>query len=358
LFIVAGGRFGMKRLILLVAVVGGVALVAYKVFLGSSGGLFVVDPHGGSSRRVASGCIGEFAWSPDGKALVVQHVDGHQASSKVEVVSLLGGGARAIATDSGQYAWSPDGSKLAYTDHDGQIWVAPLSGHTQRTLVWKGKPSQDGWNNAGEEPAWAPDGGSIAFSVAGSRGGPIAIMRPDGTGHRFLTNKIADTSSPIRWFPDGKRLLFLGTAFGVPLPSLTPLWVINVDGTGLRRVTRLPLTGFGTHYAISPDGRRIAYSYFDGNQNQLYLINVDGSGKRHLRNGDATLGNWSPDGNAVVFWDETQGGAYSVSSDGSGTRKVSAHARPSGGVPDDVALWSTKGQIASVDDNGCFSGPS
>lgn len=102
-----------------------------------------------------------------------------------------------------------------------------------------------------------------------------------------------------------------GTASGSPLTPVTgngrgvlafqtrsggDIYVINADGTGLRRVTH------GIDPQLSPDGTKIAFTRWD-NGYQLYTINVDGT------NETAWIGNkvkmksptWSADGTRIVF---------------------------------------------------------
>jgi Tol biopolymer transport system component len=74
------------------------------------------------------------------------------------------------------------------------------------------------------------------------------------------------------------------------------IYIINADGTGLRRVTH------GMDPDLSPDGSKIVFTRWDP-QYELFTINVDGtneqawfSGKRQMKS--AT---WSADGSKLVF---------------------------------------------------------
>ena len=65
------------------------------------------------------------------------------------------------------------------------------------------------------------------------------------------------------WSPDGQKVAFDGNG---------DLYVMNADGSGLRRLTRNPACDRGP--AWSPDGRKIAF----GGNGHIFVINVDGSG--------------------------------------------------------------------------------
>ena len=84
----------------------------------------------------------------------------------------------------------------------------------------------------------------------------------------------------------GKRGLGLNRFYGYHL------YVVNADGSGLRRLTRK----FTGRYQLvwSPDGRTI---YFG-----RYPVSADGSGARRLPYIPLT-GVWSPDGRRIAFVD-------------------------------------------------------
>ncbi len=69
----------------------------------------------------------------------------------------------------------------------------------------------------------------------------------------------------------------------------------------LNQDTLRPLTG-GIDPAISPDGRRVAFTR-DGGEGGLYVINSDGSGEQRIYNDHPLLRapSWSPDGQWIVF---------------------------------------------------------
>lgn len=135
------------------------------------------------------------------------------------------------------------------------------------------------------------------------------------------------TSSPIRdgapaWSPDSKQIAFYSEVNGKP----ADLYVINVDGTGLRQLTDTPVAE--GYPAWSPDGSQIAYESHttDGNFD-VYVMRADGTDVRRLTTepkrdvGPA----WSPDGKTIVFMSDRDGkefNLYQMAADGSAVTRL------------------------------------
>ena len=75
----------------------------------------------------------------------------------------------------------------------------------------------------------------------------VQAVPAEGGEPRSVAAVPAGGSHPT-WSPDGERIAFIGSN-GEP-------YVVNVDGTGLTRLTELP--GDGNRPAWSPDGARHA----------------------------------------------------------------------------------------------------
>ena len=149
-------------------------------------------------------------------------------------------------------------------------------------------------------PAWSPDGRRIAFVSRRDGNSEVYVMNADGSGKRNLTRDRANDDYPT-WSPDGRRIAFLrgrlrGTARRRDRCYSYDLYVVNADGSGLRRLTRdtdgSKRMRSCSQLVWSPDGRTI---YFG-----RYLVSTDGSGARRLPYIPLTAV-WSPDGRRIAF---------------------------------------------------------
>ncbi len=126
-------------------------------------------------------------------------------------------------------------------------------------------------------------------------------MNADGTGQTRLTDNPANDAWPT-WSPDGTQI-----AFTSPRDNNNEIYVMNVDGTDPADVTRLTDNAFvEDHPAWSPDGAQIAFASPRDGDFEIYVINAaDGVGQIPLALTDNsaydTSPTWSPDGAKIAF---------------------------------------------------------
>jgi TolB protein len=178
-------------------------------------------------------------------------------------------------------------------------------------------------------PAWSPDGRWIAYISNRSRprnegAFEIYVMRANGRRLRQVTrDHFVDYD--LAWAPDGKHFVFTSTR-----PSATSgVWVMNVNGTGFRR-----LTGNGAQPAWAPDGKTIAFV----RSGRIWLMSSDGKNQRQLTVppgppeseslGSDQTPDWSPNGEQIAFERAYRGrrDIYAIRREGTAIRRLTTEA--------------------------------
>lgn len=285
--------------------------------------------------------------SPDGGTIVYVRQSMDLATDRIRgdlwVIDTANGEHRPLVTGGASATsprWSPDGSKLLYTTSKGgkpdlRILFMDTGDSFALTQL----------NGAPRQATWAPDGKTIAFTLFTKSKQPSFAKEPD-----LPRNK--DWNPPVRVFDD---IRFRSDGRGYLKEGADHVYTVSASGGSIRRVTdgeadfgsptwldadtllvvgndaedrdldpieseiyvvelstrsRRALTdrdGPDSSPAVSPNGAKIAYTGFDDKvlswqQNRLYLMNADGSGKREIKTGlDREIQNvqWGSDGQSL-----------------------------------------------------------
>ena len=218
--------------------------------------------------------------------------------------------------------------------------------------------------------AWSPDGRKLVFAIqargsarlcdrAGACNNELFVINADGSGLRRLTRNAVPDGDAV-WSPDGRKIAFLSRRDGTG----ADVFVMNADGSDQRNLTRKP--GNEVDPGWSPDGRAIVFSAVppgqplwvggsrsaSGPYRDVYVMNADGSDQRnltHTTEAEEWAGGWSPDGRTIAFsaYDGRSNRIFVINADGSGKRALTHEI-----TPETFMSWSPDGRKIAFFDAG------
>ena len=196
-----------------------------------------------------------------GTGWVQANPDGSDHGGRHEVTP-SGGGVDPTAKDT-DVVFSPDGTKVLFVQHDGSVWTAAADGSGARKIFTPGP-----WQIA-ENPVFSADGSTVYFSLS--------------------TTASAQMSFQLMQVPCAG-----GAATAVP-------GVATSDNAGFT-------------IAVSPDGSKLAYSYFDTDPkvDNTEVAVVDAKTHALISSMPGVYPQFSPDGKTLAVQWVTDDGKWAV----------------------------------------------
>ncbi len=286
----------------------------------SAGGqhVWVMDADGSNKTNIscpggdcdwALQAVRPLIWAPDGSHVLYQD----QSSGEIYRANVDGSGVTNVSNtpNSAEYhpVYSPDGTKIyfgrgAACGRDfcpDKISVMNANGSGREDIA-------EGYNFD-----VSSKGARIAYACLGGCSGGIHIVNTNGTGQFQLTNSPHD-NFPI-FSPDGDQVIF---SREFPATLTADLFRVNIDGTGLTRLTNDGRHNGGGFMDWSDNGQKIAYEWSTAGESEfgVAVINTsDGSSRQDMGSTGSEEGDPSfalGSGRLAYFSDEDERGNIDV----------------------------------------------
>jgi TolB protein len=211
--------------------------------------------------------------------------------------------------------WSPDARSIAYTSYSTgfpDIIVADIY------AARNSRPARGSDRIHNLLAVWSPDGGKLAF-MSNRDGNPeIYVVNKDGSGLRRLTNHPENDVTPT-WSPTGQQIAFTSNRTGRP-----QIWIMNADGSGQQQITRETWCDRPT-WSPAPYNE-IAYASQAGGGYDIKIFDFANRNTKSLTNGEGSNESpaFSPSGRHLAFT-SSRAGKYQifiVGRDGEGLRQI------------------------------------
>jgi serine/threonine-protein kinase len=155
----------------------------------------------------------------------------------------------------GRVDLSPDGQRVAVTS-GGEVWIYDIRRETLTRLTFE----------RGSMPLWTPDGKRITFQSTrfGLRNLFWKLADGSGAAEQLLASELPH--SPMSWSPDGNLLAFVEVH-----PSTNgDVWMLPLEGEGTPEpFLRTPFSETGP--VFSPDGHWLAYRSNESGRYEIYV---------------------------------------------------------------------------------------
>jgi TolB protein len=215
-------------------------------------------------------------------------------------------------------SWSPDGRAIGYTSFISGVPDVVMSHLFEGRMTTPASGTMSIHNSLS---AFSPDGLRVAFNSNRDNASDIYVANVDGTNVRRLTSHPAIDTSPT-WSPNGQQIAFTSDRAGQP-----QIYVMGADGTGLRRLTYESYCDRPT-WSPAPFNE-VAYSSKTGPGHDIKVLDLATNEVRQITFG---LGSnespsYSPNGRHIAFTSSRGSGLkqiYTIDRDGKNLRRLTS----------------------------------
>jgi len=279
----------------------------------------------------------EAYFSADDRWLIFQGHVGEDTCDQIYIMSADGGERRLVSTGEGRTTCAyfyPAGDRILFSStHLGNRACPPKPDYS-KGYVWPLEKAYDIFTAKSDgsdlrrltttpgydaEATISRDGRRIVFTSVRDGDLELYTMDGDGANVKRLTHQPGYDGGAFFSY-DGKQIVYRADplrdpkeiedfrtllAEGLVRPSRLEIYVMNVDGSNQRQITRAGAASFAPYF--HPDGKRIIFSSNMGDPRgrefDIYMINVDGTELERITYADGFDGfpMFSSDGQRLVF---------------------------------------------------------
>ncbi len=193
------------------------------------------------------------SWSNDGKQILFSIWNGNQESTEIYKLDYASDRFTQLTNDNAKNffaSWSPSGDRIAYMS-DYQLWLMDADGSNKQKLI----------EQEARKLAWSPDGKMIAFesSLSGDiREFDIWVVNVDGTNLRNLTRTVGLVEFDPVWSPDSTHVAYESSL---------------MNGDGQIYITNLQS---GEQHQLTESGNNIVVAWTKSDENEILNANLSG----------------------------------------------------------------------------------
>ncbi len=275
------------------------------------GDLWVTGPDGAHPQRLTNTNEGvyDFSVSPDGQKIIYAQIN-TQGGTDLVVINRDGSGERTLLSCAEKtcmdLAWAPDNNSVAYSQYtggvnsnlgvsDAQIYVVDTSSGNNNLLFLN-------QGVYGFEPAFSPDGQSVAYYDVDQKG--IRIVNLTDGSSSVVPTAVEEVGS---WSPDSQKMVYADVA----PEALVPYDQLYLVDLASKKVSRLDDSSVSNvDYSLpewSPDGKWLVVGVQSTNAQatqQLWLMGTDGKLVKAITQDMLSVHaayQWAPAGGKIAY---------------------------------------------------------